>query len=363
MIRRLIILLLIVGCMFGADFTERIGEQSNVELIQIRELLENNQQVSIAVIIDNISNLLLNNNKQLSTWIEINKTHIQTDYESKINQQFSSYQNFSLIERNNIDIIIKEQRFQNSGLVSSNAMVEIGNLLGATHILTIDFSRSYGTDKNTNYIDRFYKKLVEVETGEILSSSIEEFKNKVDKRKQLGLGIGLSVYDGIPIGEKTNSTFFSIDGFTKGYISGRFFLGFRNDSLSNINSGFELYYNFDIKTKSHLIESGSSAGKGYNVGLGCIMNMFSNNLSSTTGEEIYSIYMKLGYRGVIKQDWFIDIHQAFPLYEYHYGRIEGEQTIGRHIKFNDYHMGGFITIGYLIDDSIIKNIWGLSIYD
>jgi TolB-like protein len=68
---------------------------------------------------------------------------------------------FSVIDRDSIETLLKEQNFQMSGAVSDNTAVSIGKFLGASVIITGIIHQRYGQ------ID-FSLKILDVETAEIL---------------------------------------------------------------------------------------------------------------------------------------------------------------------------------------------------
>jgi TolB-like protein len=68
---------------------------------------------------------------------------------------------FSVIDRDSIETLLKEQNFQMSGVVNDNTAVSIGKFLGASVIITGIIHQRYGQ------ID-FSLKILDVETAEIL---------------------------------------------------------------------------------------------------------------------------------------------------------------------------------------------------
>ncbi|MEM9052280.1 MAG: CsgG/HfaB family protein [Bacteroidota bacterium] len=84
---------------------------------------------------------------------------------SSINDPF-----LRIVERDNLELILKEQRMSLSGIVDQNAAVEVGNLLGAKAIITgkvISFSERRGKLKVTqkNGYEGYQVKLFNKETG------------------------------------------------------------------------------------------------------------------------------------------------------------------------------------------------------
>jgi hypothetical protein len=175
-------------------------------------------------------------------------------------------------------------------------------------------------------------------------------------RKSGGIGIGLLGFDGVPVGEGlTLSYVLFFDTFPDNYpyTSVRSFMGYGwSDSLVNLNIGMEFSFSFNDYKSKQLVKPRENGGKGITFAIGGIGNFFSTDLtSSLAGEDIFSIYLKSGRRGVFKQNWYIDLYLIFPLYEYHRVSDGTKWTVSEHLKFWDYNQGVFITFGYLINES------------
>ncbi len=72
---------------------------------------------------------------------------------------------FTIVSRNDFNKIVQEQRIQNSGLVDSQTVVDIGNLIGAEAIISgnvgkATLSDSYFYERRTRCADKKCKKLI-----------------------------------------------------------------------------------------------------------------------------------------------------------------------------------------------------------
>lgn len=72
---------------------------------------------------------------------------------------------FTIVSRNDFNKIVKEQKIQNSGLVDSKAIVEIGNLIGAQAIISgnvgrVSSSDSYFYERRSRCADKKCKELI-----------------------------------------------------------------------------------------------------------------------------------------------------------------------------------------------------------
>jgi TolB-like protein len=68
-----------------------------------------------------------------------------------------------IIDRNNIELILKEQHFQMSGVVDDKTAVSVGRLLGVTMIIT-------GEVINNNKFHVLRLRILDVESAEIMAS-------------------------------------------------------------------------------------------------------------------------------------------------------------------------------------------------
>lgn len=100
-------------------------------------------------------------------------THFGKYLAEKISINISKNKSIQTIDRNNIELIIKEQQFQLSGFVSDESAVEIGKFVGASHII-------FGTI--TEFVDfvELELKIVNVEKATVIggvSYKIEKTQN------------------------------------------------------------------------------------------------------------------------------------------------------------------------------------------
>ncbi len=94
---------------------------------------------------------------------------VQADLESK----FVKSLNYKVIDKQNLDRILKEQRFQQSGYVDDKIMVDMGRLLGGNYMVI----------PKINQYNMFVAKVSNVETAELIYTSSRKIsdKNKVAK--------------------------------------------------------------------------------------------------------------------------------------------------------------------------------------
>jgi len=79
-----------------------------------------------------------------------------------------------VVERGEMEELLKEQAFQQSGCVSSECMVEVGKLLGANQIVGGSISRVGNTFSVS-------ARIIDVETGEIINSTNYDYSGIIDE--------------------------------------------------------------------------------------------------------------------------------------------------------------------------------------
>ena len=137
----------------------------------ISGMLIRGENLSLAIVIGSISNTMASpNHAGLNEWKNTMRTQLQTEVESVYVQYSKVFKNFSLVDRDNISSILEELNFQASDYASENTRLKIGEITGATHLLVVDFSRT--VKEQYSHTDMITKRLLDIETGEILSSAI-----------------------------------------------------------------------------------------------------------------------------------------------------------------------------------------------
>ena len=131
--------------------------------------LAKGEVISLAIIVGKVSNaVILPPNANLDEWKKGITAQLEYGAESTYVQCRDVYDNFSLVDRNRIRKILDELDFQTTDYVSDATRIKIGELTGATHLLITEFSRF--PQSYRGYMDIISKKLIDIETGEVLTS-------------------------------------------------------------------------------------------------------------------------------------------------------------------------------------------------
>ena len=136
----------------------------------ILDSLARGKKVSLAVIVGKVSNAIpLPRRIKLDEWKTGIASQLESGVESTYVQCREVYDNFSLVDRNRIRKVLDELDFQTTDYVSDATRIEIGELTGATDLLIVEFSRFPWSYRG--HLDIISKKLIDIETGEILTSA------------------------------------------------------------------------------------------------------------------------------------------------------------------------------------------------
>ena len=130
----------------------------------IRRLLYEEKKVSLAVMGGEVINVSIKDRLQLEQWSKGIKSNLIAKWEDRFLKGVTKEANFSLVDRQAVEQIIKELNFGQTGLVSADFRAKLGQTLGATHLMTIEFSRFGDADVEK-------QRLIEIETGKVLFSS------------------------------------------------------------------------------------------------------------------------------------------------------------------------------------------------
>ncbi len=136
--------------------------------------------LNLAIIVSDISNVYIQG-ERLEQWkrgmTPLIIGALETSY-----LEFLKYEtNASIIDRQNIESALKELAFQQTGLISEESQIKVGNMLGATHLLIISYSRfSHSTSKAK---DVEVHRLIDINSGKTMANIT--LRHLVDLEKEI----------------------------------------------------------------------------------------------------------------------------------------------------------------------------------
>lgn len=141
-------------------------------IYKIGNMLDDGKKVSLAVIVLEPQNpqagvlssaLGVNTDNAMNEWKRNIKNSLYQRHESGLLNMFGNNSAFYLVDRQRIDDILKELKYNASGIMSTEIQNKLGKILGLTHLLYIDFCRYIEGDV-TNL------RVIEIETGKVLEN-------------------------------------------------------------------------------------------------------------------------------------------------------------------------------------------------
>lgn len=136
----------------------------------LQRILWEDKKVSLAVLTGEIHNLTGLDEPQLEQWKKATRSYLLAESENYYLNAFKLDKNFFLVDRERMEEVLGELKFGISGVVSEELRAKLGEILGATHLLVIEFTRYRKAGGGQE--DVYIRRLIEVETGRVLANVI-----------------------------------------------------------------------------------------------------------------------------------------------------------------------------------------------
>ena len=146
------------------------------EIDVIIKVLADEKRVNLVILNGKVTNVLIKDPAILAEWKETVRNQLLVEYEEIYLNWLGMWGNFSVVDRHRVEKVLEELKFGYSGLVSREARNKLGEILGATHIVVVGYSRTPG---KWNFKDKKTIRMIEIETGKVLASYILDLKPKV----------------------------------------------------------------------------------------------------------------------------------------------------------------------------------------
>ncbi|MEW6355262.1 MAG: PDZ domain-containing protein [Planctomycetota bacterium] len=138
------------------------------DTVPILRALWQEKKVRLAILVGEITNVGLTDRMQLEQWTKAIRGNLLTENESSYLEGFQPEPGFSLVDRRGVEDVLKELDFAQTGAVSNELRAKLGGILGATHLLVIEYSRFTKLQGANEDMER--RRLIEIETGRVLCS-------------------------------------------------------------------------------------------------------------------------------------------------------------------------------------------------
>jgi hypothetical protein len=105
-------------------------------------------------------------------WYFAKRQAIESDLDSNLLEAFSTFTDFSLVERSALPEAFSELKLQMTGAISLETSKQIGRMVGASHLLLVEFARFQ--NGYNSFMDAYNQRLVDLESAKILAISFDK---------------------------------------------------------------------------------------------------------------------------------------------------------------------------------------------
>lgn len=132
-------------------------------------ILSKGNPIRLAILTGEISDLTITEQSKLEQWRKMVASSIVARHEQLLLRRYEGVTSFSVLDRQAIEQLVEEQKLSMAGIVSRETRNKLGEMLGSTHILMIDYSR-HSSKKKKRLKDIKVARLIEVDSGNVLAS-------------------------------------------------------------------------------------------------------------------------------------------------------------------------------------------------
>lgn len=139
----------------------------------IQSILASGRAVRLAIIIIDVNSKLTtpHEKQQYENWRNNIKSEIFSTLADGFLNTYQGEKNLLIIDRVKTEQIMKEIVFQQTGLVSDNDKIKLGNTYGATHLLLVDFSLQHPSDAFFKFTYVENRRLIDVKSGKTVAAA------------------------------------------------------------------------------------------------------------------------------------------------------------------------------------------------
>ena len=246
----------------------------------------------------------------------------------RIREIFVNSNQYQVIDRNTIDLVIEEQKFQLSDLVDAERTVKIGKLLGAQFIVTGNLTKI----ENLNTMSL---RIIDVETGVIVSQVSGEIDGGLNDLLELTEMLGNKIVGVKPISERIGSIYVEanmkesevyLDGNRKGKTP---------VLIEDVQKGYHL---LEVKKDYYYYKAEIAVMNRDIIEVDAVLEILKGNVFIQTDPDKVNIFIdKQGYGQTPKlikniipgeheliliKDWYIKVKDTFEVVPYETTRIQ-----------------------------------------
>jgi len=160
--------------------------------LEIRELLAGGEDVALCINITEPNITCALSQDAIQNWQKAMTDEVGNFYENVVFSYYNKFENFTLVDRNNLTNVLKEHQLSQLELTNKETRIELGKLVGINYLVRIGYNR-YCSLPRMNDITTI--KLIEIETGKIMAVDTIE-NRKIYNPKSLQYEVIKTVLNG-----------------------------------------------------------------------------------------------------------------------------------------------------------------------
>jgi hypothetical protein len=160
--------------------------------LEIRELLVAGEDVALCINITEPSISCGLSPDAIQNWQKAITDEVGNFYENVVFSYYNKFENFTLVDRNNLTNVLKEHQLSQLELTNKETRIQVGKLVGINYLVKIGYNR-YCSLPRMNDITTI--KLIEIETGKIMAVDTIE-NRKIYNPKSLQYQVIKTVLNG-----------------------------------------------------------------------------------------------------------------------------------------------------------------------
>ena len=133
----------------------------------LRQEVTKDKVLNLAIVVAELSNVYLQG-KPLEQWKRGMKSFILDQLQSRSFEFLKYEKKASIISKKKIESVLKGPVFQQTGIISEESQIKVGNMLGATHFLIVTITRFEQSPSKANDIE--IRRLVDIYSGKTMAS-------------------------------------------------------------------------------------------------------------------------------------------------------------------------------------------------
>jgi len=133
----------------------------------LRQEVTKDKALNLAIIVTELSNVYLQG-EPLEQWKRGMKSFILGQLENRLREFLKYEKKASIISKENVESVLKKLAFQQTGMISEDSQIKIGNMLGATHLLIVTIARFEQSPSKANDIE--IRRLIDINSGKTMAS-------------------------------------------------------------------------------------------------------------------------------------------------------------------------------------------------